>query len=269
MPEKPFVQKRVVGVKRISETHSQLLSNSHAMAIVARHAERTKPEKKLNDKGIVQAYWGGTKLPANMELVTKATPAARGVHTLELARQGYKKEGKKEFDFDSVAKEYSLDVLGEIDSYDQPIEELSAVGKEYFRAQLPEILARIKAQKVGDKKPLYLNVSHEGIELAIFSALGLVKTKDDLEKITPKKRATKEDPTLVSTQRFTEGVLFYFLKDGRVVLSYRKQKFDVTSAITRILNDPFARQERKQFYLKLAQKYPFAKDYYTKLAGSF
>jgi len=269
MPEKPFMQKRILGVKKVSETHSQLLSKSHAMAIVARHAKRTKPETILNENGVAQSYWGGQRLPKNMELVIKSSPSKRAVHTAEVARQGYLKEGKKDIDFDKLAKDYSLDVLGEIDSYDQPIEELSGVGKEYFRAQFPEIFERIKNQKVNEKKPLYLNVSHAGIELAIFSALGLVKTKTDLENLFPKKRKTKTDPTLTSEQRLTEGMLFYFLKNGKIVLSYRKQRFDVTSAINRILNNPFARKERKDFYLKLAKKYPFAKDYFTKVASSF
>lgn len=267
MPEKPFKQSKTISVKRVSDTHTTLLKKAHTMAIVARHAERTKPSRELNESGIRRAYKRGTNLPKDMNLIPKASPSPRAMHTVELSRLGYIGEKVKNIDFEKIAKEYALDVLGEIDGSDQPIEELIGVGKEYFRMQFSEILKNRASLKTSDKKPLYLNVSHEGIDLALFAALGLVKSKEDIQKMFPKIKGV--DPKLSHTQTYAEGVLFYFLNDGRIVVSYRKQRFDVTSVIQRILSDPKARFERQQFYLKLAEKYPFAKKYFQGLAKSF
>ena len=265
-----FLQKKSI-LKRISERHSKLFDDSLALVIVGKHAERTKPDKELNAQGVGQSYWSGAHLPRDMELIVRASPIQRSMETGRRAEMAYKGDKKSEVNIKQDFMKYVFDVLGEIyEPGKQTFSELVAVGKQYFRVQFPEILSRIANIQM-TRRPLYYNVSHEGMETAILGALGF--TEKDLELLFPKRTPSKTDKSADFKFGRTEGILFYFQKDlngkYKIIMSFRRQRFDITGRVNNILNDPKSKKEQYEFYIDMSKRYPQFTDAYINYANTF
>jgi hypothetical protein len=223
---------------QVNLKHGELVKQSRAMAIVARHSI---PEGfNLSLDGRRQAFWAGSRLPKGFEIISAGSKFNRTLETEDNATQGYdlakasrvtkgiidqriKKEPLTDADKAKLQAERRIyDILSAMDSR-KSISELKGLGEQLLRLVVAEIMESVMQQR----KPLGLYVTHEGAEIAIFSALGIIREKEDIEKIFGKRKPTKLVKDTDANLTPTEGILFYFLNDGRIVMSFRKKKFIV------------------------------------------
>lgn len=232
--------------KQINLKHGDLVRKSKAMAIVARHSINTG--FNLDIAGRRQAFWAGSKLPTGFEIISAGSKFNRTLETIDNATQGYdlarnQRVTKRIIDerikkgeltdaekLGLQAKKRINEILSALDAR-KPVSELKSLGEQLLKFMVTEMITSIKQQR----KPMGLYVTHEGAEIAIFSALGVIKEKEDIEKIFGKRKPTKLVKGADSTLAHTEGILFYFLTDGRVIMSFRKKKFDITDNIKDLL----------------------------------
>ncbi|PIU22129.1 MAG: hypothetical protein COT14_02745 [Candidatus Diapherotrites archaeon CG08_land_8_20_14_0_20_30_16] len=233
--------------KQIYLKHGNLVKQSRAMAIVARHSINAGFNLDLN--GRRQAFWAGSKLPSGFEIISAGSKFDRTLETIDYATQGYDsaKTGrttkgiaderlKKGQLTDAEKAELQTrnrinEILSALDAR-KPIQELKKLGQQLLKFMITEIAKSVKQQR----KPLGLYVTHEGAEIAIFSALGIIKEKEDIEKIFGKRKPTKLVKDAGPNLTHTEGILFYFLQNGRIIMSFRKKKFDITRFIENNIN---------------------------------
>jgi len=86
------------------------------------------------------------------------------------------------------------------------------------------------------QKPFGLNVTSSWYESAILKVLGI-----DYRTVEPKRKTKAKHPQALSAPgkgsyfKETEAMLFFHLPDGKMILSWRGKKFDVTKPLAKIL----------------------------------
>lgn len=216
--------------RRISISHKKLMENTHGFAVVARHSIPTKDRKQLTPEEATHAHWAGRNLPSDFKLSILSSRFSRSQNTGHIAKAGY---SGKEMPNQKTKEIYKPNkALGEVDAR-KSLEELRPMGIQIIRDLNKEVYSQITRSR----KPMVLSVSHEGAEYAVLSALGIIKEKEDLEKIFGARKPTKTLTEASVTLAPTEGILFYFLEDRgqrKVILSFRKKRFDITKEIKKL-----------------------------------
>ncbi|MFH0714483.1 MAG: hypothetical protein V1847_01575 [Candidatus Diapherotrites archaeon] len=108
------------------------------------------------------------------------------------------------------------------------LERPEIVGKEILKKRLRET----KVQIAFGYRPFHAAVSSAPYDAAMLKVLGI-----DYARVKPKTGAGRE-PKRGETFKETEAMLFYHLPDGRIILSWRGKKFDVSKKLDKLLSKP-------------------------------
>lgn len=106
---------------------------------------------------------------------------------------------------------------------------------EYGRNIFGSLVREIKTSNPGMR--FFLQVSHSASMLALFTYLGIANQMPRLKENTKYKRQSKKFSNEIDnlsgseTEYLTEGAVFYKLPDGRVVMQFRNNHWDVTKEV--------------------------------------